>query len=198
MKAPEELSFREAADRIGVTLGALQRALAGGSLAPSTGAAPAPPPQRLVPVVRKPARVAPAQPVTSAYAPPAVAVGGAPVPIPPKADLREELIDLLGQTKAMVADAMRKGRGFASLGQLVDKIAARIQAIDLSRQDHGSEVAQVLAAGPRAVAKIRQGCVTVAAREVEVGACARCGAGLSADVIVRRRTEAGLDQPAPH
>lgn len=137
---------------------------------------------------------------TEAQAAPAVRAVPAEAPAAPGAplDVRLELLELLGWTKGMILEARTTRKGFPALGQLMDKIAARITAIDVSRQDTGSEVVAVLAKGPVAVAKIRQGIATVAAREVEQGACARCGAALAAETIVRRRTEAGLDQLAPH
>jgi hypothetical protein len=89
-------------------------------------------------------------------------------------------------------------RGLAGLVGAELAIAKTIIAIQKGRETAGSEVAAVLAKGAATVAKVRQGVAAVARREAEQGTCCRCGAALPADIIVRRRAEAGLDAAAVH
>lgn len=209
MGDPERLGLRPAADRVGVTVAALRRALAGGKLAPSPGTPAKPgrkpakrPGSRKAPRVPQTPAGAPTPPSRATYAPPArLAPRPAPPPIPLAADPLDELRAYAEELRGRQKDQPAGSKEFRDLGAELRKVIGQMESIRLKRPV--TETPEGRAAAQRPVAeaalgKIRSGVQAYAAREVETGACCRCGGALSPEVILRRRVEAGLDQPAPH
>jgi len=176
LQRDEHLDVREAAGRLGVSVQGLYDAQRRRDGAPGGP---------------KPAKRAKGSKRASAghrrSAPPARR--GPPKRIAPAGDILAELTDLLALSKGQLMDLVGT-KGYATVGALVDKIAARINAIQLSRRDAGGEGAAILARGAQAVAKIRQGRATLLAREVDTGCCAACGGQLGEEQLAERKARA--------
>ncbi len=110
-------------------------------------------------------------------------------PPKPAGDVLEELQELFAMTKDQLPELVGT-KGYAPVGSLLDKIAARMNAIRLSRRDAGNEMAQILSKGPIAISKIRLGRTALARREAESGRCVRCSGALSEEQIAERKATA--------
>lgn len=151
-------------------------------------AAAKPPAPPVPPPLPKPAK--PPRPATKAArrlpAPAAKPLPPPPAPVALLPDVLDELRGFLALTKGQLEAAAGR-QGYAAIGQLADKLAARIAAIEVARRPAGGEGAAILARGPAALAKIRAGRGILAARELASGDCAACGGKLSEEQLLERR-----------
>jgi hypothetical protein len=117
----------------------------------------------------------------------------APAPIPLLPDALEELTAALELTKGQLAAAAGR-HGYGQIGNLFDKLLKTKAAIEAQRARPGADLAALLAKGPLAVAKIRQGRAMLARQEIDSGCCAACGGGpggkLTDEQLTERRTRA--------
>jgi hypothetical protein len=96
-------------------------------------------------------------------------------PVPPVLDAVTEIDALISSTKGHQSALVGK-QGYSGAGTLLVSLIKLRAAIERERSKPGAELSSLLAKGPAAVAKIRQGAAVIAAREAETGLCARCGA----------------------
>jgi len=81
-------------------------------------------------------------------------------------------------------------KGLAQLANVEIGLAKTLEALGRGRRDAGAEVREVLARGPEALRKIRQGRAAIAVRELESGCCATCGGKLSEEQLAERKARA--------
>lgn len=106
--------------------------------------------------------------------PPPLPAPGAP---PPILDALAEIDALIASTKGHQAALVGK-QGYSGAGTLLVSLIKLRAAIERERSKPGADLAALLAKGPAAVQKIKQGAAVLAAREAESGVCARCGGKL--------------------
>ncbi len=197
MAPPEELGVREAARRLGVSKSALARALSTSKAPQKPQAAPAP--RKAPPQPPKPAG-APQAPQRAAYTPPAPAPR---LPAPPPAKLAADPLDELQryaeEVRGRQAGLPAGSAEFRSLGTELRGVIKDMEAIRRKRPPTETAEGRAALARPiadSALAKIRAGVTAVAQREAETGTCCRCSAPLAAELVARRRVEAGMEGAA--
>lgn len=177
-------TWPEAADEAGVSVATLKRFMAagkGGKPAPQASAATAPS-----------AQPAPAAAPPPRRPPPAPASGEPRGQLDLLRTMLEELLVEVQQAR----DENRRG-DYLRLAKETRALSVQIHKLEPAAAPTREELEAL--AKPKAdevAAKVRSGVIAVAQREAETGKCLRCGQVLPRDLVVRRRAEAGMPDPA--